>query len=250
MERNVVAVKSKRRYDASRRRAQAMRTRGVILDIARRQFLEHGYAATTVARIAEEAGTSVETVYKAFRGKSGLVRALWERGLSGRGAVPAPERSDLLSATETDPVRVLQGWGTFTTEVAPEVSPIMLLVRGAAATDTDMAALLADVESQHRARMRHNARRLQQRGWLRPGISLTQAADILWTYSSAELYDLLVLKSGWPIERYGEFVGDALVAALLPGSIRIQLPADGHPASEPETAHSHVLSRGAATEAQ
>jgi hypothetical protein len=32
--------------------------------------------------------------------------------------------------------------------------------------------------------MRHNAR-LQRRGWLRPGITLAQATDILWTYSSA-----------------------------------------------------------------
>lgn len=220
MEWNVVEVKPKRRYDASRRRAQAAQTQTTILDVARRQFLERGYAATTVARIAEEAGTSVETVYKAFRGKSGLVRALWERGLGGRGPVPAPERSDRMSSTETDPVRVLRSWGTFTTEVAPEVAPIMLLVRGAAATDPDMAALLDEAEAQHRTRMRHNARRLQQRGWLRPGIGLAQATDILWAYSSAELYDLLVVKSGWPLTRYGEFIGDALIAALLPPSAR------------------------------
>jgi AcrR family transcriptional regulator len=216
MERKLVEVKTKRRYDASRRRAQAARTQRAILDVARREFLENGYAATTVARIAAEAGTSVETVYKSFGGKSGIVRALWERGLGGRGPVPAPVRSDLLSSTETDPVRVLRGWGMFTTEVAPEVAPIMLLVRGAAASDPDMAALYAEEEAQHRARMRHNARRLQQRGWLRPGIGLARATDILWTYSSAELYELLVVKSGWPIKRFGEFIGDALIAALLP----------------------------------
>ncbi len=209
-------VKSRRRYDASGRRAQAARTRDTILDTARRQFLEDGYAATTVASIAAESGTSVETVYKAFGGKSGVVRALWERGLGGRGPVPAPKRSDLLSSTETDPQRVLRGWGQFTTEVAPEVAPVLLLVRGAAATDADMATLHAEVEAQRRARMRHNARRLRQRGWLRPGISLAQATDILWTYSSAELYELLVLKSGWPLKRYGRFVGEALIAALLP----------------------------------
>jgi AcrR family transcriptional regulator len=209
-------VKTKRRYDASRRRAQAARTQSAILDVARRQFLEHGYAATTVAQVAAEADTSVETVYKAFGGKSGVVRALWERGLGGRGVVPAPERSDVMSSTETDPERVLREWGRFTMELSPEVSPVMLLVRGAAATDPDMAALLSEAEAQRRTRMRQNARLLQQRGWLRPGISLAQATDILWTYSSAELYDLLVLKSGWPVKRYGEFIGDSLIGALLP----------------------------------
>lgn len=218
MERNVLEVKSKRSYDASRRRAQAAQTRGTILEVARREFLVHGYAGTTVARIAEEAGTSVETVYKSFGGKSGIVRALWEHGLAGRGAVPAPKRSDVLSSTETDPARVLRGWGAFTAELAPDAAPIVLLVRGAAASDPDMAALFTEIEAQRRARMRHNARRLQQRGWLRPEVSLARATDILWTYSSAELYDLLVVRSGWPPKRYGEFVGDALIAALLPSS--------------------------------
>ena len=209
-------VKTTRRYDASRRREQATRAREAILDVARRQFLDHGYAGTTVPRIAAEASTSVETVYKAFGGKSGVVRALWERGLAGRGPIPAPVRSDALSDSESDPVRVLRGWGQFTTEVAPEVAPVMLLIRAAATADQDMAALLAEAEAQRRTRMRHNARRLQRRGWLRPGITLAQATDILWTYSSTELYELLVIKSGWPIERYGVFVGDALIAALLP----------------------------------
>jgi AcrR family transcriptional regulator len=210
-----MTVKTKRRYDSSRRREQAERTRSAILDTAHRRFLEHGYAATTVARIAEEAGASVETLYKAYGGKAGLVRALWERGLRGRGAIPAPERSDLLSSTATDPVAVLKGWGRFITELAPEGAPIVLLIRAAAATDADMAALHAEVEEQRRRRMRHNARRLKERGWLRAGISLSQATDILWTYSSAELYDLLVLRSGWSPRRYGEFVADATIAALL-----------------------------------
>jgi len=222
VERKVVEVKSKRSYDASRRRAQAAQTQSAILEVARREFLEQGYATTTVARIAAGAGTSVETVYKGFGGKSGIVRALWERGLDGRGPVPAPERSDLLSSTETDPVRVLRGWGAFTTEVAPETAPVLLLVRGAAATDPDMAELLSEVEAQRRARMRRNARRLQQRGWLRPEVDLAQATDILCVYSSVELYDLLVIRSGWPLERYGEFIGEALIAALLPSSDHAQ----------------------------
>ena len=209
-------VKTRRRYDASRRREQAARTRDAILQIARAQFLAHGYGGTTVAGIATAAGVSVETVYKAFGGKPGLVRALWQRGLAGRGTVPAPVRSDALSSTETDPVAVLRGWGQFTTEVAPQVAPIMLLIRAATATDPEIAALLVEADHQRRTRMRHSARRLQRRGWLRPGVTLSQATDILWTYSSTELYELLVIKSGWTINRYGQFVGDALIAALLP----------------------------------
>jgi hypothetical protein len=91
----------------------------------------------------------------------------------------------------------------------------MLLLRAAAATDPEMADLLAEAEGQRRRRMRHNARRLEQRGRLRPGIGLDFATDVLWTYSSADLYDLLVLRSKWSARRYGEFIGDSMVAALL-----------------------------------
>jgi len=216
MERIMQQVKTSRRYDASRRREQARRTQHTVLEAARRRLLLHGYADTTVAMIAADADVSVDTIYKTFGGKAGLVRTLWQQDLAGEQPTPAPTRSDQLSRTETDPVRVLRGWGRFTTELAPRGAPIMLLVRAAAATDADMAALLAESEEQRRARMRHNARRLQRRGWLRAGVTLAQATDILWTYSSAELYDLLVLRSGWSVDRYGAFIGDALIAALLP----------------------------------
>jgi len=216
MERIMALVKTPRRYDASRRRKEALRKQESVLEAARRRLLQDGYAATTVALIATEADTSVDTIYKTFGGKAGLVRTLWQRGLQGEGPTPAPTRSDHLSTTETDPVQVLSGYGRFTAEVAPRAAPILLLIRAAAAADADMATLLTETEQQRRTRMRHNARRLQRRGWLRAGLTLERTTDILWTYSSTELYDLLVLRSGWSVERYGEFVGEALIAALLP----------------------------------
>ena len=202
-------VKTPRRYDASRRRELARRTQEAVLEAARQRLLQDGYAATTVAMIAADAGTSVDTIYKTFGGKAGLLRTLWQRGLEGE-----------------DPIRVLRGWGQFTAELAPRGAPILLLIRAAATTDADMATLLAETEKQRRTRMRHNARRLRRRGWLRSDVTLREAADILWTYSSSELYDMLVLRSGWPAERYGAFVGDALIAALLPPGTRPDRPTE------------------------
>lgn len=213
-------VKTSREYDSSARRRQAEANRQAILDAAHEQFLTHGYAATRVPAIARAAGVSTETVYKAFGPKHALVRALWERGLEGRQPVPAPERSDRLIATEQDPRTVLAGWARFSMELSPEGSPIVLLIRDAAAHDPDMTALLTEVEQQRRDRMHHNAERLAARGWLKPGLTVDRAADILWTYSSAELYELLVLKSNWPLPAYGDFISTALAAALLDHNLR------------------------------
>ena len=73
----------KRRYDSPRRREQAAETRRQILAASQRLFERDGYAATSVAAIAAEAGVALKTVYVAFGTKSGVLRALWNVLLRG-----------------------------------------------------------------------------------------------------------------------------------------------------------------------
>jgi AcrR family transcriptional regulator len=209
-------VKPKRRYDSTGRQAQARRNRQAILDAAQRQFLEGGYAATTIAAVAAEAGVSVETVYKAFGGKPGLVRAIYDRGLEGPEPVPAYRRADEMRERETDPRAIIRNWGTIASEVSSVVSPIERLVRAAAASDHDMAALLQAHNDLRERRARHHARFLKERGYLREGVSVAQATDILWTCTSDELYDLLVTQRGWSPPRFARFLADFMINALLP----------------------------------
>jgi AcrR family transcriptional regulator len=216
MEGKAVPVKSRRRYDSSRRRKQALRTREAILETARQLFLSGGYVGTTIASIAEAADVSVETIYKGFGGKPGLVRAIAEKGLEGAEPIPAEQRSDEMRTQEQDPYRVMQRWGMFVTEVAPVAVPIFLLMQTAAAADPEMAALLEELNRVKLVRMEHNARQLFERGDFREGVTLEHARDVLWAYSSPELYGLLVLRQRWPLEAFGQFVAEGMIAALLP----------------------------------
>jgi AcrR family transcriptional regulator len=209
-------VKPGRRYDSQGRRQQALRTRQAVLDAAQRLFLADGYAATTVSAIATAGGVSVETVYKAFGGKAGLVRAVRDRALAGEGPVHAEDRSEQMRLAESDPAVIIRKWAGFTTEIMPQAAPVLLLVSAGAAASPDMAALREEMDSDRRARMAHNARFLHQAGHLDPGVTVDQAADVMWLYSSPELYELLVLRRGWPLERYGKFIAEAMIAALLP----------------------------------
>src|ERR671922_1608921 len=99
-----------RRYESPRRREQAAATRRSILDAAQRLFEKQGYAATTMAAIAAEAGVALKTVYLAFETKSGVLRALWNVLLRGdHGEVPVAEQSwyrEVLA--EPDPERKLR----------------------------------------------------------------------------------------------------------------------------------------------
>ena len=209
-------VKPPRSYDATRRRDRAERAREEIIATGSRLFLTHGFAATTVTALAEASRVSEETIYKSFGGKAGLVRAIWARALEGEGTVPAERRSDAMQAAEQDPREIIRRWGQLLIEVAPRVAPILLLIKSAASSDLQMAELLAEVDDQRLGRMERNARTLHDRGSLPPGMTLGEARDILWTYSSPELFELLVGRRGWPVERFGVFVTDQLVAALLP----------------------------------
>jgi len=212
----VVAVKPRRRYDSPRRAEQARQTRAAVTSAAQRLFLRDGFAATTIAAIAAEAGVSAETIYKAFSGKPGLVRAICEQALAGEGPIPAETRSDHLQASEPDPRKIIRGWGRLSAEIAPLVSPILLLLRAAALTDPQMASLRGEIEASRLTRMIRNARTLAEGGHLRAGMTTEHAGEIMWTYSSPELYELLVVSRRWPPQEYGIFIADAIIAALLP----------------------------------
>jgi AcrR family transcriptional regulator len=213
------SVKRRRSYQSGRRTQQARETREAIVDAAQALFLDTGFT-TTIAAIAARAGVSVETIYKGFGGKPGLVRAICQRALAGEGPVPAEQRSDELQSTEPDPREIIRGWGVLTTEVAPRVAPILLLVRAAAIADPEMAQLKTELDTARLTRMTRNAKSLATGGNLKPGLTVRKAAEVMWTYSSPELYELLVRTRGWPLGRYGAFIADAMIAALLEESSR------------------------------
>src|SRR4051794_16062840 len=188
----------------------------MIIDAARRRFLDDGYTATTIASIAADADASTDTIYKSFGGKPGLLRAVCEDALSGSGPIPAEQRSDAMQAAETDAAALLRGLGTLTTEIAPRIAPLLLLLATAADSDPALAQLRAHLDAARLTRMSQVAQTLAAKTDLRTGRTIPETADIMWPYSSPELYRLLVLPRGWTAERYGEFVGESLIAALLP----------------------------------
>ncbi len=118
--------------------------------------------------------------------------------------------------TEPNPRRKFAMYGEHLAESSPRRVPVELLVRAAAASDAGAAQVWDQLEAERLAGMGFLASHLDEEGCLRPDVSVEEARDVLATYNSAELYDLLVLRRGWTPERYGRWVADALAAALLP----------------------------------
>src|SRR4051812_30475885 len=132
-----------RRYDSPRRREQAAATRREILQAAQRLFEEQGYAATTMAAIAAEAGVALKTVYVAFETKSGLLRALWHLLLRGDEAdAPVAQREWYRKVIdEPDPERKLRLAARSSRVVKVRAANLMGVIRTAAPADPETGEL-------------------------------------------------------------------------------------------------------------
>jgi AcrR family transcriptional regulator len=210
-------VNPRRRYDSSRRVAQARENRAAIVAAAQRLFLEQGYAATTMGSVAASAGLSVETIYKAFDNKAGLLKAVFDVAVVGDDEpIPMLQREAVQrNMAEPDPRKKLEMYAQFYVERAARSVPVQLLTRQAAASDPAVAEVWKQMMAERLVGMTAFANDLGRGGHLRPGVTVDDARDVLWTYNSAELWELLVIHRGWALPRFGRFISEALIAALL-----------------------------------
>jgi AcrR family transcriptional regulator len=210
-------VKPVRRYDSPKRRAQAETTRHEILEAARRLFERDGYAATSMAAIAAEAGVALKTVYVAFETKSGLLRALWHRRLRGElETVPVGEQPrfrELLD--ERDPERVLRLNARNSMLVKRDAAALMDVIRSAAPADEEIGALWRRIQVEFHANQRTVVERLHELGALRGDLDVETATDTLWALNHPTLYGLLAGERAWTDENYERWLGDLFCEQLL-----------------------------------
>lgn len=210
-------VKPRRPYESPRRREQAAATRRAILDAARRLFEQRGYAATTMAAIAAEAGVAQKTVYLAFSTKAGLLRDLWHLLLRGdQDDVPMPRRAWYEGVlADPEPARALTTVARVSREVKERAAPLMEVVRAAADADPDMAELWERINGEFHGLLRGVVDSLDARGALAPGLDAAAATDVVWTLVHPDVWQLLVVRRGWSPERYEEWLAAALAREVL-----------------------------------
>jgi AcrR family transcriptional regulator len=210
----------KRRYDSPRRREQAAATRRAILDAAQRLFERDGYAATTMAAIADEARVALKTVYIAFDTKGGVLRALWNARLRGGDEGTPIDQQAFYRAVldEPDPERQLLLNAHNSREGKQRIGALAEVIRTAAALDPDIAELWERINTDYHANQKAIVERLARKRALRRGLGVARATDILWTLNHPDTWQLLVARSGWTPAEYERWIGDAACAQLLRNS--------------------------------
>jgi AcrR family transcriptional regulator len=203
-----------RAYASARRHRQAQQTKSDILDAAQDLFVRVGYAATTMAAVAAEAGVAPATVYAGFASKRGLLEAVMDR-IVARGREPAPVEAwpEFRAAmSETDPGRTLARAALVVREVNERAA---LLAEITAAVDPDLAELNRTYAARRHEDTRTLINALADRGMLAPGLSAAAASDVAWALNGPEVYQLLVTRRGWSSERYEHWLAETLTALLI-----------------------------------
>lgn len=216
------SVKTKRAYHSPRRREQAAATRREILDAAKRLFESQGYAGTTIAAIAAEAGVSPKTVYVSFETKGGLLRALWNLLLRGdEEGPPVAERAWYREVLEErDPARQLRLNARNSRAVKGRLGGLLEVIRSAAPTDPEAGALWSRIQSEYHENQRAVVEKLHEKKALRPDLDVKRGTDILWAVNHPDTWLLLVGKRGWSAESYENWTADAACSQLLKGNSR------------------------------
>jgi AcrR family transcriptional regulator len=206
----------KRSYGNEGRRAQSDETRGRIIEAARTLFVSKGYRATTVAQIARQAGVHVDTIYALVGRKPAILRELIERAISGVDHALAPEERIYVQRmlVEPDPARQLAIYAKAVRDIQTLMAPLFLALRDAASTEADAAAVWQEISERRAANMRRLVGALAGDG-LRAGLSVDEAADIIWATASSELFVLLTEERSWSLDKYESFLADTWRRLLL-----------------------------------
>jgi AcrR family transcriptional regulator len=203
-----------RPYDASSRRESAARNRAAVLAACRELLFRDGYHHMTVRSVAEQAGVSPETVYKAFGGKAGLMKALWDVTLAGDDQpVAIADRSQMQEVrSAADPAEKLRRWAGFVRGANQRLAPLYGLLAQAGPEVTQM---LAVTQRERLTGVRALVAHLADSGLLAAGRDPATAADACWALTGPRLFLDLTTDRGWQPGLYEDWLTRMLTANLL-----------------------------------
>jgi len=208
----------KRRYRSAVREEGARRTRQAIVAAAGELFVERGYAAASLADVAEAAGVARPTVFAAFGSKAALLKEVLDQALAGDDApVPVAQRPWFQpvwgAATPGD---VLDAYADVCLLIARRAAQLFETVHRAADEASDVADLWRSLQDNRRAGARMVISHARRLGDLAPGLAQERAVDVLSIYNDPALYATLVQERGWSERSFRTWLAQSMRRALLP----------------------------------
>jgi AcrR family transcriptional regulator len=201
----------KRPYVSEVREQQAADTRREVLSAAKDLFTRHGIDGVTIALIAKKAKVSVPTVYALYKSKEGILRALMDATLFG----PAFQAATSQLSGVSDPVQLIVHTAQIARAIYESERSTLGLVRGASAFSPALRRTEQEFERRRYDMQEERVKLLFAKKRAKGGLALEKARQVLWMYTSRDVYRMLVQESGWTPDEYQQWLSDTLLSALV-----------------------------------
>ena len=151
-----------------------------------------------------------------FKTKPNLVEHLLRLAVRGdEDEIELQQRAafqHVLASTNAD--TLLDRLAEFAEAVHRRSWDVLEIVRGAAASDPALAELFEQRQRARHANQKTIAYRLQELGAIPDGTSADAVADLLWLYTSTDIYRMLTIERRWSPARYRAWFRSAVASAL------------------------------------
>ena len=202
-----------RAYRLGRRQEGIDETRARVIEASHVLFAETGFHQATVEGVAKRAGVSRATVYHQFGSKSGLLDAVISEAMAGgigSRMRRMREHADAAKALRLYVPDVCRFW-------ASEYDLFRHLF-AAAEIDPEASAHVEVYEGRRREMVTWLAKRLDDQGHLREGVTQRQAADTVWMLTSFRSFDHLHARSGMSVRAAGALLAGLAATVLRDGA--------------------------------
>jgi hypothetical protein len=159
----------------------------------------------------------VQTIYNAVGGKAAILKAVYDTLLAGDDEpVPIMQRPTVAAMrAATDPHRFLALYCRLGREMYERAGPLLPIMLAEGPGDREVRAFLETIETERATGTATIAAALHDQFGLRPGLTVDDAAAILWTLTAPELVLRLVHRRGWSLGRYEAWLTSQMTHALI-----------------------------------
>jgi len=191
-----------------RRAQRRVETERRLVGAASALFVERGYAATTLADVAEHADIAPRTLYLHFPSKAALLLRCIGFAIAGDAEPIAladrPAMTEAMTApTLAERVRLM---ASLTASLMERTGPLLDVAFQAAPSEPSIAAAAAAGRTDTRRTLREFWHRIHDDGLLPPSTDLAWLTETATLVAHAETYLLTGKTTGWDSDTYREWL--------------------------------------------
>jgi AcrR family transcriptional regulator len=191
-----------------RRAARREQTELRLVEAATELFVQRGYAATTLADVADHAGLAPRTLYLRFATKADLLRRCIGVAIAGDGdAQPIAERGWMTDSMTAPTLGERLGlMATVTAALMSRAGDLLDVAQQAAATEPAIAAAAQAGREETRRVLREFWRRIDEDGLLPADCDVDWLTETATLLAHGDTFLLIRRTSEWDLSRYRDWL--------------------------------------------